>query len=169
MHSREKDYYMPKCRWPLESYTYDGLCSHFSLLEGYQYEKPDPSLSRDDINRLELERLEAYRQSIRPAKAQNTKRYGDASLETQKFECKPCGLTFRSNAKKLEHEARDIHKRKVAGIKTVPKGRPCKSFRCEPCNWTAPCSKRLATHLAGPRHAKKLRNLDLKSKRTASA
>lgn len=161
MHSSDKDYYMPKCRWPLKSYTYGGLCSHFSINEGYKYDPPEELFTRDEINKAALESKQAKSDLYKPAKAANTKAYGDRVLEEQKFECKPCGLTFRSNAKKLLHQSTNIHKRKVAGIVTVPKGRPTKSFYCDTCKWKAPCSKRLAIHMAGPRHAKKLRNLEM--------
>lgn len=169
MRSSDKDYYRPKCRWPLESDTYGGLCFHYSINEGYKYDKPEEHLTRDEINQLALERKQAQsRQHIankgEGVHAANTKAYGDRMLEERKSECKPCGLTCRSNAKKLEHKARAIHKRKVAGIVTVPKGRPTKSFFCDICKWKASCSKRLATHLAGNRHAKKLRDLEIRSR-----
>lgn len=172
MHSPDKDYYMPRCRWFLASYTYTGLCTHFSINEGYKHDKPEEYFTRDEINSLARERKAAQSRKYITNKgegvpAANTKAYGDKALEEQRFECKPCGLTFRSRGKQLEHEARDIHKRKVSGIKTVPKGRPTKAFWCHTCNWKAPCSSRLKIHLEGNRHAKKLRDLELKSRRRA--
>lgn len=163
MHSPVKDYHMPKCRWPLESSTYDGLCSHFSISESYEYERPDPGLSRDDINRFELQRQQEYAEARLEDWAQNTKRHGDTAIQEQRYECKPCGLTVRSNAKKLLHESRDVHKRKVAGTVTVPKGRTTENFWRHDCEWKASCSERLRIHLAGPRHAKKLRDKAIKA------
>lgn len=172
MLSSVKDYHLPAYRWRLEDYTYAGCCTHFSINEGFVYDKPEEHLTREEINQAALERKQAKSRQYIANKGEgvhsaNTKAYGDKALEEQTHECKPCGLTFRSNAKKLEHEGRSIHKRKVAGIKTVPKGRPCKSFYCDDCQWMAPNRKRLETHLAGPRHAKHLRNKEIASKRNA--
>lgn len=172
MRSADKDYSMPSVRWALDSYTYGGLCSHFSINEGYSYDKPEEHLTRDDINQLALERKQAKnRQHIankgEGVHAANTKAYGDKHLVKRTFKCNPCGLTFRSNAKKLEHEARQIHKDKVNGVVKKPKGRKCKSFVCKTCNWVASCSDRLRIHLEGNRHAKKLRDLEILARQNA--
>ena len=59
MRSSDKDYYMPKCRWRLEFYTYGGLCSHLSINEGYTYDEPEELLSCDEINQAALEHKKA--------------------------------------------------------------------------------------------------------------
>ncbi|SMY26044.1 unnamed protein product [Zymoseptoria tritici ST99CH_1A5] len=149
---------MPLSRWALSSYTYEGLCTHFSVNEGYKWDRPDPSLSREEVNAAYAEHLEAKAAAYRPAKAANTKRYGDSVVAEQRFVCKPCGgLTFRSRAKQLEHEKRQIHKDKAAGI-TKERRRMTKNFWCHECNWQASCSKRLVIHLNGVRHAAHVRD-----------
>lgn len=177
MISRTKDYYMPALGpWPRDSFTYHGLCTHFSINEGLAVNEFPSDLTPEEIDRLDLERRqEKNRMHIankgEGVHAANTKQYGDKALEEQRYKCTVCDLTFRSKAKLLQHEARPIHIQKAAGIPPPVRGRGgsqnarrTKKHWCEICQHAAASAKRLETHLKGARHAKKLRDLELAAK-----
>ena len=181
MISRTKDYYMPALGpWPRDSFTYDGCCGHFSINEGMarndSLTDPNESLDPEEIDRLNLERKQTRNRQYIANKgegvhAANTKAYGDRALETQTFKCTVCDLTFRSKAKLVEHEGRQIHIDKVDKIGPLLRGRGGsqnairkKKHWCEICKHAAASAKRLETHLNGPRHAKKLRDIALAAK-----
>jgi 5-methylcytosine-specific restriction endonuclease McrA len=154
------------CPWPLDSFTYDGCCTHFSINEGIPGHAEDGT--PEEINRVDSER-----KLVKRVKAGGvSKRYGDKAEEEQRYKCTVCDLTFRSKAALLDHEKRPIHIRKAAGIPKVlaRRGRQRnsavtnKKFWCEPCKHAAPTAAKLETHLKGPRHAKKLRDLASSSK-----
>jgi hypothetical protein len=175
MKSRDKDYYMPDlCPWLREAFTYDGLCTHFSISESIP--GTPTSGPPEEINELAEERRKS-KQALYIANkgpgvhAANTKKYGEAALEAERYRCDVCVLTFRSNAKLQEHLARRIHKDKAAGISTrqttgggsqhaIAK----KKHWCEICQHAAASAARLVTHLNGPRHAKKLRDIAARQK-----
>lgn len=171
MKSRTKDYYMPAlCPWPRDSFTYDGCCTHFSINERIIGQNEDAT--PEEINRVaaerKLEKGRLYSANRGPGvhKA-NTKAYGEKVLEEQRHKCTVCDLTFRRNSQLLEHLNRPIHIRKAAGIsnrKTTSRGGTDyaiakKKHWCETCQHAAPNAQSLETHLKGPRHAKKLRDL----------
>lgn len=178
MNSRDKDYEMPAlCPWPRKDFPYDGCCTHFSLNEGISNELDDVQ----GIDPAEFDRLEAERKKLKNRQyiankgegvhAANTKKYGEQALEEQRYKCTVCDLTFRSNAKLVEHQGLPIHINKAAGQGRSTKGRggsqlavKNKKFWCETCKHAASTEKRLAVHLKGPGHAKKLRTLASSSK-----
>jgi hypothetical protein len=142
MESRTKDYFMPRqCPWPINSFSYDGLCNHFSINEGYPTVHEHAHLSPAEFDALVLERKHANY-------------------------CDVCVLSFPCLAKLKTHKLRQIHIDMALGITKIPKGRggsqiniKSKKFFCKDCNKASPSAKRLAIHLNGPRHAKKLRLL----------
>lgn len=110
MKSRTKDYYMPAlCPWPRDSLTYYGCCTHFSINE--QIVGHDENATPEEIGNVDSERKRVKNRYYIANKgpgvhAANTRRYGDKALEEQRYECTVCELTFRSNAKLLQHEKR---------------------------------------------------------------
>lgn len=170
MKSRDKGYSMPAlCPWDRSAFSYDGLCTHFSINESipgtHTHGTPE------EINALAEERR-VNKQAFYIANkgpgvhAANTKAYGEKALEEQRYHCDVCDLTFRSNAKLLEHQERQIHKDKAAGLVKKPQGRggtqlaiTKKKFWCEVCQHAASTAARLAIHLNGVRHKKKLRDI----------
>jgi len=176
MKSRTKDYFMPVlCPWPIDSLTYDGCCSHFSINEQV-HGRDDNIGTPDEINAAAAERkIVKSRQYIANkgpgVHAANTKAYGDRVLEEQKYKCDVCIRTFPNNAKLLYHQQTSLHIRKAAGIVSRPAGRGGsqhatvnKKYFCETCQHAASTAARLEIHLKGPRHAKKLRVLASSSK-----
>ncbi len=176
--SRTKDYFMPAlCRWPRESFTYDGLCTHFSINEGLAADSESSNLTPEEFDALALERKkEKNRQHIarkgEEVHRANSKAYGDKALAEERFMCDVCVIAFRSNAKLQYHLETAECIRKHRGDTKVLKGRggsQCniakKKFSCAPCKHNAPSAKRLETHLNGPRHAKKLRLLAQRAER----
>ena len=164
MKSQTNDYYMPAlCPWPRHSFTYDGCCTHFSINE--QIAGHNEDASPEDINRVAAERKRVknrlYTANKGPKHKAYTKAYGEKALAEQRYKCTVCNLSFRSNALLLKHLKTPIHNRKAAGIPNRPK---TMSFWCEACQHAAPSAKRLDTHLKGPRHAKKLKDLASSSK-----
>lgn len=107
MKSRTKDYYMPAlCPWPRESFTYDGCCTHFSINE--QIVGHNENATPEEINRAAAERKLTKSRFYSANKGQgvhkaNTKAYGEKALEEQRYTCTVCVLSFRTNAKLLEH------------------------------------------------------------------
>jgi hypothetical protein len=142
MKSKSKDYFMPRlCPWPTKSFSYDGLCNHFSINEGYPTVHEHAHLSPAEFDALVLERKHANY-------------------------CDVCVLSFVCLAKLKEHKLRPIHINKALGITKTLKGRGGsqsntlkKKFFCKVCNKASPSAKRLEIHLNGPRHAKMLRLL----------
>ncbi|KFY63062.1 hypothetical protein V496_04224 [Pseudogymnoascus sp. VKM F-4515 (FW-2607)] len=177
MKSRTKHYYMPTLRpWSIDSLEYHGCCTHFSINEhivGLTDDDHNATPEEIDLAYSERKKLQSrmYIANKGPGvHAANTKKYGDKALEEQSFECTVCKLSFRSDAKRKEHEERPIHIRKAAGIVKVPAGRggsqlatTNRKYWCETCQHAASTSTRLEIHLKGPRHAKKLRYLALSS------
>lgn len=108
MKSRTKDYYMPAlCPWPRDSLTYDGCCTHFSINE--QIIGRAENATPEEINRVDAERKlvkgRQYSANKGPGvHAAQTKAYGEKALEEQRYKCTVCDLSFRSNAKLLEHQ-----------------------------------------------------------------
>ncbi len=105
-----KDYRMPHLSpWLLEAFTYEGLCSHFSINESIA--GTPTSGTPEEINELAEERR-VSKQALYIANkgpgvhAANTKQYGDSALEEQRYRCNVCDLIFRSNAKLQEHLGR---------------------------------------------------------------
>jgi len=171
MKSRTKDYFMPAlCPWPRDSFTYDGCCTHFSINEQV-YGRDDSPATPDEINAAAAERkIVKSRQYVSNkgpgVHAANTKAYGEKALKEQRYKCDVCVLSFRTNARLLEHQKAPLHIRKAAGIITRPAGRggsqlatTNKKYFCETCQHAASTAARLETHLKGPRHAKRLRDL----------
>jgi hypothetical protein len=178
MLSRTKDYGMPAlCPWPRYSLTYDGCCKHFSIKEGAV--GTAMNLTPEELKSLEADRLEVKRAYDRAWKAAlgpgvhaaRSKETREKALEEQKYKCTVCGLTFPNNARLLEHQNSHIYIRKAAGAGRQTNGRggsqhaiAKKKHWCSLCQHGAPSAKRLVTHLKGPRHAKKLRDLASSSK-----
>lgn len=175
MKSRTKDYYMPAlCPWPRDSFTYDGCCTHFSINE--QIVGHNEDLDPEEINRIAAERKlvkgRFYSANKGPGvhKA-NMKAYGEKALEEQRYKCTVCDLSFRTNARLLSYMETPIHIRKAAGISNRQKtgggsqiNIAKKKHWCGTCQHAAATAQRLETHLKGPRHAKKLRDLAASSK-----
>lgn len=171
MKSRTKDYCMPAlCPWPLDSFTYDGCCTHFSINEHLIGRAENAT--REEINRVDSERKRVKSRQYIANKgpgvhAANTKAYGEKALEEQIYKCTVCDLTFRSHARLLEHQKAPLHIRKASGNfnpRTAGRGGSQiavknKKHWCETCKHAASTAARLEIHLKGPRHAKKLRVL----------
>jgi hypothetical protein len=178
MVSHKKDYCMPHlCPWAIDTFTYDGCCTHFSINEGgwvgaeeaQRYEGYTP----DEIDVLDLEYKKTKQRQYTVNKGDKhkdcTKAYSLKHLALGSFKCDVCDLTFRSPAKLLEHEGREIHKRKAAGLGRRNAGRGGGQralrdgrYQCKICNnMNFPSADRLRIHLGGVRHAKKLRDLGL--------
>ena len=130
-------------------------------------------LDPDEINKRDLERRQAQNRQYIANKgegvhAANTKAYGNKALEEQRYKCTICDLTFRSNAKLLEHQERPAHLNKAVGIVRRTNGRggsqnavKNKKYWCETCQHAASTAKRLQIHLKARRHAKKLMDIEL--------
>jgi hypothetical protein len=172
MKSNDKDYFMPRlCPWPIDSFSYDGLCTHFPINEGYPTADEHAHLSPDEFDALVLERKKAKSRQYIANKgegvhAAQTRATIQQALDSQRYFCDVCVLTFPCLAKLEAHKLLPIHINKALGITKILKGRGGsqintlnKKFFCKDCNKALPSAKRLATHLNGPRHAKMLRVL----------
>lgn len=163
--------------WPVSDLCYDGCCTHFSTKEGVV--SAAMNLTPEEIEALDANRLEVKRPYDREWKAAlgpgvhaaRSKETKEKALKDQRHKFTICDLTFRSNAWLLGHQNLHIHIRKAAGIVKTPKGRggsqlaiTRKKHWCETCKHAAASAARLETHLKGPRHAKKLRDLAASSK-----
>jgi hypothetical protein len=156
MKSRTKDYFMPALvPWPRESFTYDGLCTHFSINEEFD------ALALERKKEKNRKHVASRGEGVHRA---NSKAQGDKALATERFTCDVCEIAFRSNTKLQDHLQTTVCIRKHRGVTAVLKGRgggqsnvAKKRSWCEVCQHAAPSSRRLETHLNSPRHAKKLR------------
>ncbi|EPE32906.1 C2H2 and C2HC zinc finger [Glarea lozoyensis ATCC 20868] len=182
MKSRTKHYFMPGlCPWSRESFTYDGLCTHFSIMEIpkgiLQYFTPE---QREAYNAQDAERHTALQTKYTLAKGPGVhaawaKRSRDRALEAQTYKCTLCDLTFPNEAKRIRHLDGSAHKKKVAGIGRQTNGRGGgqtairnKTFWCELCQHAASSQKRLERHLNARPHAKKIRDREASAKLAAS-
>jgi hypothetical protein len=168
MNSKKKDWLMPPlCPWSRESFTYDGLCTHFSINEGVPGStqwKAEQNLSHKEIDKADKARKLAKSRRHMASRGEgvhnaNGRRYRKQNLASHRFKCVPCTKTFGSAAVLRKHEDSKSHKDRVEH--RSPRSRPNarKKNWCETCKWGAPSAKRLETHLKSAGHAKKLRVL----------
>lgn len=166
MASKKKDWCMPAlCPWPRESFTYDGLCTHFSINEGvFGAAEWEASKLVDPVKYQELhdERKKAKNRQYIANKGEGVHKARCAktrakALEEHRYKCAPCNKTFPCEAKLRTHEKGLGHKNKIKyGGSRSRASQRAKNW-CEVCNWGAPSAKRLATHLQSVVHAKNLR------------
>ena len=129
MKSRTKDYAMPAlCPWPRDSFTYDGCCTHCSIKEAVL--GAAVNLTPEEHATLQADRLEAQREAQRRyyrkymaalgpgVKNAQSKATQEKALEARRYRRTVCDITFRSNARLLQHQTFPIHIRKAAGIPT---------------------------------------------------
>jgi hypothetical protein len=172
MKSRTKDYYMPRlCPWPIDSFTYDGLCSHFSINEGLATDSEHSNLSPDEFDALVLERKKAKSRMYIANKgegvhAANTRATIKKALEEQRYKCDVCVLTFPCRAKLQAHLKLKIHLNKTLGATKITKAKgraqmtATQQLRfCDDCQHLSSTSQRHTVHMAGVRHAAKLKIL----------
>jgi len=165
MKSRDKDYYMPHlCPWPRSEFTYDGLCSHFSIHESATTRAAEPVLPYDPRTPEELSAAEAERDRIhKQLKIAQFKKHRAKNLELQLHKCEACMLTFVCNSRLEDHYRTNPHLQKIGAIPRVLKGRGgsqsnimSKKYWCAVCEWPAPNKDRFKIHMNGNRHAKRL-------------
>ena len=97
------------CPWPRNSLTYDGCCSHVSIQEHIFGQNEDATF--EEINHLAAEKKslaeekKTIRRRIYNAKEGGVahKAYGDKALQEQRYQCTPCGLSFRSKPMLQKH------------------------------------------------------------------
>lgn len=166
MQSREKDYCMPVLYpWPINTFTYDGLCGHFSINEGmpkkmgYEIENDTSTMTSEEVAQLALEYKQAKsRQYIanrgEGVHAANAAAARKKALDEITFYCGPCVLSFPNQQKLDDHLESSTHFHQINGTKKVYVN---KKHWCGICEHSAASADRLVTHLKGPRHAKKVR------------
>jgi rubrerythrin len=170
MVSREKDYGMGHvCPWPLDTFEYDGCCSHSCLMEGFE---PDfENLTLDEVNALYAERqLNASRRDAVTRGPERTalarKGLRDRALKNKKFFCDLCNINC-SDAHELEnHKRTKKHQLKASGMtqkeKTHKKrkalhvaNRAAGKYRCNICDYTTTTQQNLDEHFSSKKHLKK--------------
>jgi hypothetical protein len=171
MKSRTKDYFMPAlCPWLVESLTYDGCCTHFSINEGVTGMAED--LPPDEINRLAAEKKLENGRKYTAAKGPGvhvaqSKASRDKAMEEQKHVCDVCVRAFPNQYKLTAHLGRRIHAKKVQqkaeGFVQLKK----KNW-CEPCQYEAADRTRPKKHLNGQHHFAMLRLLANKANKSSS-
>lgn len=119
MRSSKKDYEMPHlCPWPIDSFDYDGLNTHFPIgrgIPGIGQWTPSEKRPREDY-----EEDEVQRKKHRAVLSQTSR---DQALEEHRYKCNLCVLTFPNLAKLKAHEAGVPHRNKLRDTPKVPKGR----------------------------------------------
>jgi hypothetical protein len=137
MKSKVKDYGMAKCTpWARDSFSYEGLCSHNSLLECV---KGDFDLTAKQVEELEL--LAKEKKKLNNAK--QYQRMREVDLEGYRARKRRYGATYRINSadKKAANEARYLAKKKEA-----------KTLHCETCGVVCTSQRDLQRHLESRRH-----------------
>lgn len=125
----KKGYGMPKISlWPVDSFTYDGACGHFSINEGFSYDPALTNFTAEQINQMDLARKKAKNRMYIANKgpgvhAANSKATRDAALDAQRYKCDPCVLTFPNDAKLKAHLGSKRHADKIAGKGRTTNGR----------------------------------------------
>ncbi|KAG5799933.1 hypothetical protein H9Q69_001027 [Fusarium xylarioides] len=157
MKSYEKDYHMGDyCPWPLESFTYHGLCSHSALLEGA-------------VGRLDLtpEQLIAIAAELREKKREQSAYYRNAKYRLEALARDPVGLIERERKRnsdwyaknrekvsaerkrRLLHDPEPIRAAKNASKRKI---KAAKTHYCTVCGLSFQCPAKLSSHLDTPRH-----------------
>lgn len=179
MRSKTKDWFMPSlCPWPRDTFEYDGLCTHFSLFEaifGFSDWQATQHLDPEAVAKLEQEREQEAKackqkkhreykanlgEGVHAAAAKASK---EKTLASGTFTCEPCAMWFTGQGKL------DVHLGGQEHINMITHGGPTSALKqraknwCKDCNWGARSPKALVVHLAGKRHAKRLRMLAIAS------
>lgn len=176
MSSRKPTHKMASCRlWPLEAFTYDGLCSHSPLQEGVlrDFDLTDEQLEiqrlniqeknsqyhKDNYKRRKVEEPEklaaerkraAATQRAKPLDVREARgrRFTKKHKESGRFRCDICGTTFAKSTEQTRHNRSRRHEKKVKALKAGI----VDQFHCTICNFSTSTAKLLRHHNRGNRH-----------------
>jgi hypothetical protein len=142
MNNRDKSYGMPLlCKWSRESFEWDGLCSHFALLEGVQGK--DGGLTLEELEAadiaLKLRREEARK--LRVQKRRDFKKNDFAAWQAQR-------LRYWNN--------RDLALYAASRKRTKTKALALRKFYCDICNSNFSDSRDLNIHKNSQKHILKV-------------
>jgi hypothetical protein len=152
MNNRDKTYGMPLlCKWSRESFEWDGLCSHFALLEGVQGKDDGLTLEeleaadiafklrrkeasklrvqkRNDFKKNEFaawqaQRLRYWNNRDLALYAATRKRCRTKALASRKFSCDICNSNFCQSSELNIHKNSQKHINNVSGIGRISKAK----------------------------------------------
>ncbi|KAK6214862.1 hsp70-like protein [Colletotrichum tabaci] len=176
MASRDKDYKIGSCRrWPLESFTYHGICTHNALGEGpsgnfdlspeqleliaAEARANELQYHKQNYQRRRVEELDDLRASQRRANAKERlkpldvrqargRRYAKKHRDAARFRCEICLTNFAKITELNRHNTSQGHMKRVAALAS---GNDCEFF-CEICQFKTTTAKLLRSHKKGQRH-----------------
>jgi hypothetical protein len=154
LETRTHDYGMPHlCRWSLDDFEYDGLCSHSSLNEGIRGEEEGftPaelavwhaerlareaagkkaryfSFKENDFEGWKSKRRQYDSKRDIVEKRATQKKVALKNKATDKYHCKTCVLSFHGQGNLNDHLDTQKHKDMVKGIKRVVKNPKAKAM-----------------------------------------
>lgn len=175
----KKDYRMPQAQlWPVDSFTYDGLCSHICLNEvipgrhdltseereiyNAEMQRRQPLLKHESYVRIKARDPVAFNAKVaavqkrlyaKDPKKMNaaTKRSRVKNLETGKYRCAICSVSFSDKVKLSRHEKSQAH-RERAGLPKTPVVRDKWDLTRDPVKYAATKKKSRAKSVALHKH-----------------
>ncbi|KAK4951906.1 carbamoyl-phosphate synthase (glutamine-hydrolyzing) cpa2 [Elasticomyces elasticus] len=196
MVSRTKSYGLPNlCPWDLDAIEYDGCCSHTALAETVVGEEEGLTLEQiaakavladarrseqRRINRsksyyaLKLKDFDKWQAQIRAQDARRdpealriSKKKSSAKAKAgPKFNCDPCGLSFKDSTELNKHNATQRHLNKISGKVVRGKdaqrfaasgaiAKAAKRFHCACCDHAFNTKQHLTGHFTTQKHIDK--------------